>query len=125
VAPGDEEGETMVNLKQVTDATFAQDVLEADGLVLVDFWAPWCGPCRAVAPVLEQIAQQYDGRVTVAKMNVDENPETPARYGVRSIPTIALFKGGEVIDGVLGAAPASFFTQMLDKHLDTVPAAEA
>jgi thioredoxin 1 len=63
--------------------------------------------------------------VTVAKMNVDENPETPARYGVRSIPTIALFKGGEVIDGVLGAAPASFFTQMLDKHLDTVPAAEA
>jgi thioredoxin 1 len=115
----------MGNLKQLSDATFSQDVLEADGLVLVDFWAPWCGPCRAVAPVLEQIAREYEGRVTVAKLNVDENPETPSRYGVRPIPTIALFRGGEVIDGVLGAAPATFFTGMLDKHLDTVPAAEA
>lgn len=115
----------MANVKQLTDATFERDVLKADGLVLVDFWAPWCGPCRAVAPVLEQVAAAYDGRVMVAKLNVDENPETPGRYGVRSIPTIALFKGGEVIDGVLGAAPAPFFSEMLDKHLETVPAAEA
>jgi thioredoxin 1 len=107
----------MGTVKQTTDASFAQDVLQADGLVLVDFWAPWCGPCRAVAPVLEQIAAQYTGRVTVAKMNVDENPQTPGQYGVRSIPTIALFKGGEVVDGVLGAAPQPFFAQMLDKHL--------
>ena len=112
-------------MKQVTDATFATDVLEADGLVLVDFWAPWCGPCRAVAPVLEEIAGQYDGRVTIAKMNVDENPETPGRYGVRSIPTIALFRGGEIVDGVLGAAPAPFFAEMLDKHLEPVTAPEA
>jgi thioredoxin 1 len=115
----------MGNVKHLTDATFTQDVLEADGLVLVDFWAPWCGPCRAVTPALEQVAQQYDGRVTVAKLNVDENPETPGRYGVRSIPTIALFRGGEVIDGVLGAAPAPFFSEMLDKHLAAVPAGEA
>jgi thioredoxin 1 len=114
----------MANVKQLTDATFEQDVLKAGGLVLVDFWAPWCGPCRAVAPVLEQVAEAYDGRVTVAKLNVDDNPETPGRYGVRSIPTIALFKGGEVIDGVLGAAPAAFFTEMLDKHLDAVAAVE-
>jgi len=115
----------MTNVKQLTDATFERDVLKADGLVLVDFWAPWCGPCRAVAPVLEQVAAAYDGRVMVAKLNVDENPETPGRYGVRSIPTIALFKGGEVIDGVLGAAPPPFFSEMLDKHLEAVPAAEA
>lgn len=114
----------MADVKQLTDATFERDVLTADGLVLVDFWAPWCGPCRAVAPVLEQVAAAYDGRVTVAKLNVDENPETPGRYGVRSIPTIALFKRGEVIDGVLGAAPAPSFSEMLDKHLETVPAAE-
>jgi len=115
----------MANLKQVTDANFKQDVLEADGLVLVDFWAPWCAPCRAVAPVLEQVAQQYDGRVTIAKMNVDENPQTPGSYGVRSIPTIALFKGGEGIDGVLGAAPKSFFDDMLGKHLEPATAGEA
>jgi thioredoxin len=101
----------------VSDATFEADVLKSDGPVLVDFWAPWCGPCRAVAPVLEQIAEQYAGRVRVAKLNVDENPVTAQTYGIRSIPTIALFKGGEVVDGVLGAAPASFFQEMLDKHL--------
>ena len=115
----------MEHVKHVTDASFAQDVLQAEQPVLVDFWAPWCGPCRAVAPVLEQVAEAYAGRVTIAKLNVDENQQTAQQYGIRSIPTVALFKGGEVVDGVLGAAPKTFFTQMLDKHVEPVTAAEA
>ena len=105
------------NVKVVTDATFEQDVLKAEGPVLVDFWAPWCGPCRMVAPVLEKIAEQYADRVTVAKMNVDENQETAMRYGIRSIPTVSLFSKGDVVDGVLGAAPAQHFSRMLDERL--------
>ena len=105
------------HIKEVTDATFEQDVLKADGPVLVDFWAPWCGPCRMVAPVLEKVAAAYAGRVTVTKMNVDDNQQTAMQYGIRSIPTVALFRGGEVVDGVLGAAPAQHFTKMLDDHL--------
>jgi thioredoxin 1 len=107
----------MDTVKHVTDATFEDTVLRAGEPVLVDFWAPWCGPCRVVAPVLETIAQQYAGRVTIAKLNVDDSPATAQTYGVRSIPTIALFKGGEIVDGVVGAVPASYFVQMLDKHL--------
>ena len=114
----------MASLKQLTDASFAQDVIEAPAPVLVDFWAPWCGPCRAVAPVLDQVAQDYAGRVTVAKLNVDENQVTASRYGIRSIPAIALFVRGAIVDGVLGAAPRSYFSQMLDKHLSPVPSAE-
>ena len=105
------------NMKIVTDDSFEQDVLKAEGAVLVDFWAPWCGPCRMVAPLLEKVADTYAGRVTVAKVNVDENPRISETYGIRSIPTIALFKGGEVVDGVLGMAPQSFFHEMLDKHV--------
>jgi len=101
----------------VSDSTFETEVLKAAGPVLVDFWAPWCGPCRAVGPVIEKVAEQYAGRVKVAKMNVDENQATSMTYGIRSIPTVALFQGGEVVDGVLGAAPLAFFTEMLDKHL--------
>ncbi len=107
----------MADLKHVTDATFESEVLKADGPVLVDFWAPWCGPCRMVAPVMEQLAKQYAGKVTVLKMNTDENPQTSMTYGIRSIPTVALFKSGEVVDGVIGAAPIGHFTKLLEKHL--------
>ena len=105
------------NVKIVTDASFEAEVLKAEVPVLVDFWAPWCGPCRMVAPVLEQVAEAYAGRVTVAKLNTDENPDVSMRYGIRSIPTIALFKGGEVVDGVIGVAPQKFFEELLDKHV--------
>jgi thioredoxin 1 len=108
------------NVGSVTDATFEKDVLKSETPVLVDFWAPWCGPCRMVAPVLEKVAEQYAGRVTVVKMNVDENQQTSMTYGIRSIPTVALFQKGEVVDGVMGAAPIGHFTKMLDEH---VPAA--
>jgi thioredoxin 1 len=105
------------NVGSVTDATFEKDVLKAETPVLVDFWAPWCGPCRMVAPVLEKVAEQYAGRVTVVKMNVDENQQTSMTYGIRSIPTVALFQKGEVVDGVMGAAPIGHFSKMLDEHL--------
>ena len=107
----------MSNVKSVTDTTFQTDVLGAEGPVLVDFWAPWCGPCRVVGPVLEKVAEQYGDRVQVVKLNVDENQRTSEAYGIRSIPTVALFKGGEVVDSVMGAAPLSFFAEMLDKHV--------
>ncbi len=107
----------MSDLKHVTDSTFESEVLKAEGPVLVDFWAPWCGPCRMVGPVMEQLAKQYAGKVTVVKLNTDENPQVSMTYGIRSIPTVALFKGGEVVDGVIGAAPIGHFTKLLDKHL--------
>jgi thioredoxin 1 len=105
------------NVKTVTDASFEQDVLKATGPVLVDFWAPWCGPCRMIAPVMDKIATEYAGRVTVAKVNVDESPETQRKYGIRSIPMVALFRNGEPVDGILGALPPKAFTDMIDKHL--------
>ena len=90
-----------------SDSSFDSDVLKADGPVLVDFWAEWCGPCKDIAPALEEIASEMDGRLTVAKMNIDDNPQTPQKYGVRGIPTLMLFKDGQVAATKIGAAPKS------------------
>ena len=91
--------------KSVTDQSFQDDVLGASGPVLVDFWAEWCGPCRMIAPALEEIATELGEKITIAKINIDENPELAAQFGVRSIPTLAMFKAGEVADIKVGAAP--------------------
>lgn len=87
----------------VTDGTFETDVLKSPIPVLVDFWAPWCGPCRALAPVIDELSTEYEGKVSILKMNVDENPSTPGKYGIRAIPTLILFKNGEVLEQITGA----------------------
>ncbi|MDY7016344.1 MAG: thioredoxin [Cyanobacteriota bacterium] len=101
----------------VTDASFKEEVLENETPVLVDFWAPWCGPCRMVAPVVEEIAQQYEGQVKVVKLNTDENPNVASQYGIRSIPTLMIFKGGQRVDMVVGAVPKSTLSNTLEKYL--------
>ena len=94
-------------MKSVTDTSFEADVLKADGPVLVDFWAEWCGPCKQIAPSIEELSKEYGDKLTVAKVNVDENPQTPTKYGVRGIPTLMIFKGGEVVATRVGALPKS------------------
>jgi thioredoxin 1 len=101
----------------VTDDLFEQEVINSDLPVLVDFWAPWCGPCRMVAPVVEEIADQYEGQLKVVKVNTDENPQVAGKYGIRSIPTLMIFKDGEKKDMVVGAVPKSTLVLTLEKYL--------
>ena len=103
----------MADLQQVSDATFDNEVLKADLPVLIDFWAPWCGPCRVIAPVVEELSKEYAGKLKVVKMNVDDNPQTPSKYGVRGIPNLILFKGGEVKDQIIGAVPKAHLVKAI------------
>ncbi len=102
---------------QTSDATFASDVLESDIPVLLDFWAEWCGPCKMIAPLLESAADEYGDRVKIVKINIDENPNTPPKYGIRSIPTLMLFKDGTVHGQKLGAMSKSALTEFIDSNL--------
>jgi thioredoxin 1 len=101
----------------VTDESFEQDVLKSEIPVLVDFWAPWCGPCRMVAPVVDEIAEQYDGRVKVVKLNTDENPGIAGQYNIRSIPTLMIFKNGQRVEQVVGAVPKATLASTIEKFL--------
>ena len=102
-------------LMHVTDSDFEQQILKSEVPVLVDFWAAWCGPCRTVGPLVEELAGEYQGKVKIAKLNVDDNKQTPQKYGVKGIPTLMLFKNGAVVDQVVGAVPKSRIQDMLDK----------
>ena len=104
--------------KAVTDDSFRQDVLEASGPVLVDFWAEWCGPCKAVAPILDELARDYAGKLTVAKVDIDENPMTPNEYAVRGIPTMLLFRDGKLLDQKVGAMPKSALKDWIAGQLE-------
>jgi thioredoxin 1 len=104
-------------IKHVSDASFEADVLKAAGPVLVDYWAEWCGPCKMIAPVLDDIATTYEGKLTIAKLNIDENQETPAKHGVRGIPTLMLFKNGEVAATKVGALSKSQLQAFLDANI--------
>lgn len=107
----------MSTVTKITDSTFKQEVLNSDLPVLVDFWAPWCGPCRVVAPVVDEVAAQYEGKVKVVKLDTDENPDVAMEYGIRSIPTLMIFKSGQKVDMVVGAVPKTTLTNALEKQL--------
>lgn len=104
--------------KQFTDSNFDSEVLKSDKPVLVDFWAEWCGPCRMVGPIVEEIARDFDGKVSVGKMNVDENMDIPSKYGIRSIPTLMIFKNGELVDKIVGAVPKASILSKLEPHMN-------
>lgn len=105
------------NLPQVNDKNFSSEVLQSNIPVLVDFWATWCGPCRAISPIVEELAKEFSGRVKITKLNVDENPATPSQYSVRGIPTLILFKEGKVFDQIVGSVPKARLKAMIEKSL--------
>jgi thioredoxin 1 len=102
---------------EVNDKNFSLEVLQSNLPVLVDFWATWCGPCKSIAPIIDELAKEYAGKVKVAKLNVDENPATPSQYGVRGIPTLILFKGGKILEQVVGAVPKTRLVSIIEKAL--------
>jgi thioredoxin 1 len=102
---------------EATDANFEQEVLKSDQAVLVDFWAVWCGPCKMIAPIIDDLATTYQGKAKIMKMDVDKNPSTPMRYNVRGIPTLLVFKGGKVVEQIVGYKDKDFLTAALNKHV--------
>ena len=106
------------NTIDLTDDNFQSEVLESDEPVLVDFWAPWCGPCRMIAPLIDELASDYAGKIKAVKLNTDESPSVATEYGIRSIPTVMIFKGGRKMDTVIGAVPKSTLANTLDKYVD-------
>jgi thioredoxin 1 len=110
------------NVLTATDDAFDSTILKGSDLSLVDFWAEWCGPCRMLAPTIDSIAEEFAGKMKVYKMNVDQNPDTPTRYHIKGIPTVILFKGGEVVDQLVGNQPKDVFVQTIKKHLASTPA---
>ena len=107
----------MAEILDVSDATFEAEVLKSDRPVVIDFWAEWCAPCRAIAPIIKELAAQYGDRVKVAKMNIDESPQTPGTYQVRSIPTVLAFRNGQVVEQMIGARPKAAFKEMFERLL--------
>ncbi len=103
---------------EFTDATFKQEVLDSDKLSVIDFWAEWCGPCRAIGPVIEELSKDYDGKVNIGKVNVDTNPQISMDYGITSIPAILFVKGGKVVDKLVGAQPKANFVKKIEQHLN-------
>jgi thioredoxin 1 len=110
---------------EVSDATFDKDVLQSEQPVLVDFWAVWCGPCKAIAPIVDDLATAYEGKLKVAKVNVDQNGATPSRYGIRGIPALLLFKGGKVVDQIVGYVPREVIEEKVNRVLALAPSSVA
>ena len=102
-------------VKQTSDSTFENDVIKNSKPVLVDFWAEWCGPCKALGPIIDELAEEYSGKIDIYKMNIDDNPQTPSQFGIRGIPTVLAFKGGQLVDQAVGAVPKTELQRLVDK----------